>query len=99
MLALSQPSALSYSGVLISSEGGRCVLGHTYVHVRCDRQGRFVCGGINLENVDAPADVWKPLAHVFRVEPSTGVKRVLPDEVCLLSCVCLFLGEPVFGPT
>lgn len=47
----------------------------------CDRQGRFLCGGINLENVDAPADVWKPLASVFRVEQGKGVRRILADEV------------------
>jgi len=54
--------------------------------VRCDRQGRFVCGGINLENIDQPADVWKPRARVFRVEDGKGVRRILPDEVCLRTC-------------
>ncbi|CAM9519172.1 unnamed protein product [Hapterophycus canaliculatus] len=47
---------------------------------RCDRQGRFVCGGINLENIDEPPDVWKPRAGVFRVEEVEGVRRILPDE-------------------
>eukprot|EP00752_Nemacystus_decipiens_P012990 g11494.t1 len=47
---------------------------------RCDRQGRFVCGGINLENIDEPADVWKPRARVYRAEKGKGVRRILPDE-------------------
>ncbi|CAM9547536.1 unnamed protein product [Scytosiphon promiscuus] len=47
---------------------------------RCDRQGRFICGGINLENIDEPPDVWTPRAGVFRVEEGKGVRRILPDE-------------------
>ncbi|CAN0443224.1 unnamed protein product [Pylaiella littoralis] len=47
---------------------------------RCDRQGRFLCGGINLENIDQPMDVWKPKARVFRVEQGKGVQRILPNE-------------------
>lgn len=53
---------------------------------RCDRQGRFVCGGINLENIDEPADVWKPRARVYRVEKGKGVRRILPDEVRVIAC-------------
>lgn len=45
-----------------------------------------MCGGINLENIDQPADVWKPRARVFRVEDGKGVRRILPDEVCLRRC-------------
>ncbi|CBJ26783.1 regucalcin [Ectocarpus siliculosus] len=47
---------------------------------RCDRQGRFLCGGINLENIDQPPDLWKPRAGVFRLEEGKGVRRILPDE-------------------
>lgn len=51
------------------------------VGLRCDRQGRFVCGGINLENIDEPPDVWKPRARVYRTEREKGVRLILPDEV------------------
>eukprot|EP00903_Cladosiphon_okamuranus_P015179 g14033.t1 len=47
---------------------------------RCDRQGRFVCGGVNLDNIDEPPDVWKPRARIYRVEKGKGVRRILPDE-------------------
>eukprot|EP00904_Undaria_pinnatifida_P006556 jgi/Undpi1/302/HiC_scaffold_1.g00298.m1 len=47
---------------------------------RCDRGGRFICGGLNQEHIDAPVDVWKPRAGVFRLENGKGVRRILPDE-------------------
>lgn len=47
---------------------------------RCDRRGRFVCGGVNLENILEPKEVWKPLTRVFRMEKGKGVRRIMPDE-------------------
>ena len=63
-----------------------CTVPHSVPTHRCDRQGRFVCGGINLENIDEPADVWKPRARVYRVEKGKGVRRILPDEVRVIAC-------------
>lgn len=60
-----------------------------------------MCGGINLENIDQPADVWKPRARVFRVEDGKGVRRILPDEVCLLQmqlCRGAGVGFEFFRP-
>ncbi|CAM9507494.1 unnamed protein product [Ascophyllum nodosum] len=47
---------------------------------RCDRQGRFICGGMNEENHGQSPDVWKPKVGAFRVEGGGGVRRVLSEE-------------------
>ncbi|CAM9454072.1 unnamed protein product [Discosporangium mesarthrocarpum] len=52
---------------------------------RCDRVGRFVCGAINLRNIDMPLDVWEARVGAYRVEPRGGgqggsvVRGILPD--------------------
>ncbi|CAM9297557.1 unnamed protein product [Phaeothamnion confervicola] len=48
---------------------------------RCDRQGRFLCGGINLENVDEPVDVWLPRCGAYRVDRDGKARAILPEHV------------------
>eukprot|EP00904_Undaria_pinnatifida_P006633 jgi/Undpi1/309/HiC_scaffold_1.g00305.m1 len=47
---------------------------------RCDRRGRFVCGGFNMADLDEPIETWRPRARVYRIENGKGVQRFLPDE-------------------
>jgi hypothetical protein len=32
-----------------------------------DRQGRLVCGGVNLDHIDEPLHVWKATASTYQV--------------------------------
>lgn len=40
---------------------------------------------MNLENVDEPPDVWQARAGVYRAERGRGVRRIIPDEVRVLT--------------
>eukprot|EP00611_Tribonema_gayanum_P013838 TRINITY_DN2505_c0_g1_i2.p1 TRINITY_DN2505_c0_g1~~TRINITY_DN2505_c0_g1_i2.p1 ORF type:complete len:357 (-),score=118.32 TRINITY_DN2505_c0_g1_i2:558-1628(-) len=45
---------------------------------RCDRQGRLVCGGVNLDHIDEALDVWHATVSTYQIGEDMRANQVLP---------------------
>jgi L-arabinonolactonase len=55
---------------------------------RCDRQGRFICGGVNLHHIDEALDIWLPTQSTYQIIPGGAARLLLAGPYRCYNSTC-----------